>query len=290
MSKDESTEALPALGLKLKDQPLHFFTLAEFEFAVSGRTAVPSVKIQRLVQCSMHELRAEARRIMDAEKHLTETLWHSIEGSASFASALRELDLLIFSQDHNWRDIIRDLNELDETYDAFRRIAVIKYLQYLASRQDLMRLLYNERKSHTDPGDTSENGYKDTLMVDATLMINNSKETRDYKRIPKGEAVHIHLPANSEMELRLAKHPCQLVNNGGFKFQYDQSNRHQLEQKKRCTIGRDSECDITVNPDWRDVSRTHLVVEVQGAQDLEITDISSHGTFIPANYLFQQSA
>lgn len=289
MSKDYSTEPLPALGLKLKDQPLNFFTPAEFEFALAGRTAVPSAKLQRLVRCTMRELRAEARSIMEAEKQLIEILWRSIEDPASITPALREMDLLIFSQDHEWREIIHSLNALDEDYHAYRRIAAIKYVQYLASRQDIVRHLYHEKKNQAGDSDAEpDNSLRDALMLHAPLTAGNNPDHK-YERMPKGETVRIHLPASSKMELLLARHHCHLVNEDGFEFCDDRGTKHRLEQK-RSSIGRDVQCSIMVDPSWRDVSRMHLIIEVRGRHDLEITDMSSHGTFIPAHYLLQQSA
>ena len=39
----------------------------------------------------------------------------------------------------------------------------------------------------------------------------------------------------------------------------------------------------------RDISRMHMVIEEADANTLYLTDLSSHGTYIPAKYLMDNS-
>ena len=43
-------------------------------------------------------------------------------------------------------------------------------------------------------------------------------------------------------------------------------------------VGRDSACDVLINAAHRDVSRRHLIIEVEPGDRIRLTDISSHGT------------
>jgi len=291
LNKIFSSRLLPALELQVAEQTLHFVSIADFEFALGGRTAIPSGKINRLVQCSMQELRAEARTIKEVEKRFVDILSRSIEDPKSINRSLRELDPLIFSQDHNWREIISGLNELGDEFDAYRRVALVKYMQYLAARQDIIKYLYSEKKRHTTSnGDReSEGELKDTVILDGTLVATTGEDNDDYERLPKGESKIIHLPPGQEMDVLLSKHKCKLVNSGGLAFQDDKGKKHKLTEQRNI-IGRDALSTVVIDPTWRDVSRKHLVIEVQGENQVLFTDMSSHGTFINSEFLEQTAS
>lgn len=274
---------LPALELQVGEQHFNFLGIADFEFALGGRTAVPSGKIQRLVQCSMQELRAEARTIKEVEKRFVDILSRSIEEPKSINRTLRELDPLIFSQDHMWRDIISGLNELGDEFDAYRRVALVKYMQYLAARQDIIKHLYSEKKHYqTSSGDKDiENELlKDTVILEGTLISGSpADDNDDLTRLPKGESMSIQLPVGQEMEILLSRHKCKLNNHDGFEFIDDKGKSHELSDD-RTIVGRDALSTIVLDPTWRDVSRKHLVIEIVDKTSLKFTDMSSHGTYI----------
>ncbi len=121
--------------IQVGEQQLKFSSIADFEFCMSGRTAVPSKKIIDMVKFSTDQLKKEAKTIKEIEKRFVGILSKSIEDTNSIDRAIRELDPVIFSQDHNWRDIISGLNVGDEELNPFRRIALVKYMQYLSARQ-----------------------------------------------------------------------------------------------------------------------------------------------------------
>lgn len=290
LNKFFSSRPLPTLELRVTDQSFSFATIADFEFALGGRTAVPAEKINRLVQCSIQELRAEARTIKEVEKRFVDLLSRSIEDPKSINRSLRELDPLIFSQDHEWREIISGLNELGDEFDAYRRVALVKYMQYLAARQDIIKHLYSEKKRHQGNGGDKEGEgeLKDTVILEGTLVAAGGELNEDYERLPKGESKHIHLPNGQEMEVLLSKHKCKLINHDGFEFEDVKGNTHKLSEDRNI-IGRDALSTVVVDPTWRDVSRKHLVIEIQGKNSVQVTDMSAHGTFIDGKYLEQTS-
>jgi len=59
---------------------------------------------------------------------------------------MRELDPLIFSEDHGWRDIIMVLNECNEEFNSLRTTALTKYMQYLSSIDDTIGYIRKIRK------------------------------------------------------------------------------------------------------------------------------------------------
>jgi len=281
------------LEIIVGEQTLKFCSVADFEFCMAGRSAVPSKKITDMVRFSTDQLKKEARTIKDIEKRFVSILSKSIEDPTSINRALRELDPFIFSQDHNWRDIISALNEGDEGFNPFRRIALVKYMQYLSSRQEIIKYLYSEKKrilKEPDDKEVDSPEFKDTLILDNTLFepMPNDKESENVERMPKGEAVIITLAPGEVIDVILSKHKCKLAAIAGIQFS-DQAGRTYTLSRGRNIVGRDTVSTVIIEASLRDVSRLHLVIENYGDNTLQLTDLSSHGTYIPIKYLQQHS-
>lgn len=282
------------LEIKIGDQIFKFSSIAEFEFGLAGRTAVPPKKITDLVKFSTAQLEKEARSIKDIEKKFVSILSLSIEDPNSINRAIRELDPLIFSQDHSWRDIISALNEGDDELNPFRRVALVKYMQYLSSRQEIIKYLYSEKRKlleepkERDTGETNE--FKDTLILDSSIFgpQPQDKGSNYLERMPKGEAITVTLKPAEEIMVVLSKHNCKLAARDGIQFT-DHTGKTYSLAKGRNTIGRDSISNVMLDASLRDISRLHLVIENYGDNTLQLTDLSSHGTYIPTKYIEQHS-
>ena len=274
--------------LKIGEQTLKFSSINDFDFCMTGRTSVPSKKIIEMVKFTTDQLKTEARTIKDIEKRFVSILSKSIEDTDSINLAMRELDPLIFSQDHSWRQIISALNAGDEELNPFRRLALVKYMQYLSSRQEIIKYLYSEKKKMMhEPNEAVSTSaeFKDTIILDNTL-VEGTDESKDkeIERMPKGEAVTVSLKPNEEIDILLSKHKCKLAYKDKFEFT-DQSGRTYKLHKGRNVIGRDSASNIIMEPRLRDISRLHLVIESYGDNTVQLTDLSSHGTSIPRRFI-----
>ena len=275
--------------LKVGEQTLKFSSINDFDFCMTGRTSVPSKKIIEMVKFTTDQLKTEARTIKDIEKRFVSILSKSIEDTESINRAMRELDPLIFSQDHSWRQIISALNAGSEELNPFRRLALVKYMQYLSSRQEIIKYLYSEKKKMMhEPSDTvaaSSAEFKDTIILDNTLVEGDTEDKgRGVERMPKGEVVTVTMKPNEEIEILLSKHKCKLALKDKFEFT-DQSGRTYKLHKGRNVIGRDSASNIIMEPRLRDISRLHLVIENFGDNTVQLTDLSSHGTYIPSRFI-----
>lgn len=56
------------IEITVGEQELKFNSLSDFEFALAGRTSVPSKKITGMVKFSLDELKKEAKTIKEIEK------------------------------------------------------------------------------------------------------------------------------------------------------------------------------------------------------------------------------
>lgn len=294
-----------ALSLDVAGQEISFSTLAEVEFALSGRTDVPAKKIAEMVGLSLQELRKEAKAIKNVEQQFVEVLSKSIEEPGTIAEYLRAMDVHVFSQDHNWRDIMRSINDKDKSYDDLRSIALVKYMQYLRSRQDVIKQTYKVKKrerqlleGHGDDVNSADNsstsieidepqvpGLRDTVIFDSVILEQQNDKTSDFSRLPKGEALNIGIGAGQKVAVRFSKHSFQLENDGGKYAIIDDQNREYPLQDGKNIIGRDSVCNVVVDNIYRDVSRIHLIVEPLEEDRVRFTDLSSHGTFLPHRFV-----
>lgn len=273
--------------LEVGDKTLTFHTIADFEFSMNGRTSVPSKKITDLVKQPQQKLRKEASTIKEVEKRFVAILSRSIENPDSINQAMRELDINIFSQDHNWRNIIAAINKGGDELNPYRKVALVKYMQYLASRQDIIKYLYSEKQvvanSMAPPVETSEeqpDRLSGTFILEGPVIESLKDAKPDgYERLPKGEAVTIQLDNGKEVDIKLSKHKCTLSSRSGLVF-IDQSGKKYPLSKGTNAIGRDVKSTIKIDSALRDVSRLHLLIENRGDNILELTDMSSHGTFV----------
>lgn len=280
------------IELKIGEQAYKFCSIADFEFGLAGRTAVPSRKITDMVKFSTEQLKKEANTIKDIEKRFVAILSKSIEDTSSINRALRELDPVIFSQDHGWRDIISSLNTGNDELNPFRRIALVKYMQYLSARQEIIKYLYSEKKkTQTEPQEALAEGnqFKDTVVLENTIFepssSNNMVSGDKFERMPKGESVTVTFNADEEMNILLSRHACKIkrtrdkisfIDNGGRSFDL---------KKGRNVVGRDSVSTVMMDPVLRDISRIHIVIEKFDDKTIQITDMSSHGSYLQVKYL-----
>lgn len=280
------------IEIAIGEQNLKFNSLADYEFSLAGRTSVPSKKITGMVKFSLDELRKEAKTIKDIEKRFVAVLSKSIENPDSIDRALREMDPQIFSQDHGWRMIIGALHDGDEELNEFRRVALVKYMQYLSSRQEIIKYLYSEKKKHVKSSSSSNGAdaggeFKDTLILENTVFepLSSGNETLEMEKMPKGENVTIRMNAGKEIDILLSKHQCKLIGEESSSKFIDETGRSFQLKPGKNTIGRDSKSDIMLDPGLRDISRIHLVIEIDDTNTLYMTDLSAHGTYLPAKYL-----
>jgi len=288
--------SIPPLELVVGDQIMRFASVQEFEFSLNGRTAVPSQKISALMKLSPRELKAEAFTIAELEKRFFALLQRSED--ITINTAMSKLDPTIFSADHGWRNIIAELNECGEEYREFKLAALKKYMQYLASRKTLLMGLYTEKKALMEKADEVKDhtmfSRSDKLSATANLESTMSggtasdatqifqpvrKRTPVTRQLPKGEPLILQVPVGEEIELKLSKHKFRLSNTEGMEL-IDQEGQHYILSKGRNVVGRDMECDISLDPTMKDISRKHLIIEYLGDNRLKLTDLSTHGTSV----------
>ncbi|MEQ8660341.1 MAG: FHA domain-containing protein [Gammaproteobacteria bacterium] len=281
-----------ALTLAINGEEITFNTLTEFEFALGGRTNVPASKLADLIMLTPEELKREAKSIKAVERRFVDILSRSIEHPGEIGKLVRELDIQVFSNDYDWRAIFKALNRQDADYDELRRVAVVKYMQYLRSRQDVIKQTYKvktkeaarqeeARGSEAPPAEDSREYLRETNIFDS-VVLDAAVESgaHAFTRLPKGEAVIVLPPRASDFEFRLSKHVFRFLNREPYAIIDHLGKEHALADSKNI-VGRDAVCNVIVGGGLRDVSRMHLIIEPLDDGSIRFTDLSSHGTFLP---------
>lgn len=307
MLKKLMSRAAP-LRIDLAGRKLSFNSIGDFEFALACRTEVPSAKVSELIHLSASKLRDEAVRIRQVERRFIDMLAQSIEQPRTIGGLLREAGAKLFSQDHQWRSIIEALIDEPHEYDDFKKMALVKYVQYLAARQDVLRSIYLSKgdraggidtdgvvaghamSTASEPASDNSSGsaaMRETVIFDLTRNRAENGSPHALERLPLGEPVLVTMPRRGAVNMALSSRPCKLVDDGGLAFIDAASIAHRVKLGRN-SIGRQPANDIVVDAAFRDVSRKHAVIDWDGGEVLLLTDLSSHGTYVAASALRRQ--
>ncbi len=288
--------------LDIGDRDITFVKTADFEFCLASRVDVPAVKMVDLMKMRTSDLRKEAKNIRRVEKKFTEFLSNTLSGAGTIHQYLGQLDVKIFSQDHEWRSIFRGLLVLGPEGDELKRIALVKYMQYLASRQDVLKHIYFGKKAQEKP-DAAESEVEGEPEIEdqppelRQTSIFNMEESRKpeepsvatrLERLPRGETVIVRGDGIADIPMGLSTYPFHLVPGDQWRL-VDEQGREMSLRPGRNVIGRHDGNEVSVDPDLRSVSRNHLVAEVIDELAIMLTDISSHGTFVASGLIERSS-
>lgn len=279
------------LRLQVGEHSVSFNSLADFEFSLVGRTEVPVAKLVKLMQLEPEDLKREAKSIREAETRFAETLSRTVAVPGSIGELMRGLNLQLFSQDHEWRSIIEALAQQGAQYDEYKHLALVKYTQYLASRQEVLKALYQHRAEAVRQAgsDTAEPMSaalsKETAIFDLNQLPAAQPKSSAMRRLPRGETVSLRLAEGEQMELLLARHRFKVVRGTKEYFVIDDAGASHRLKTGVNTIGRQEGNDVPVDPAHGSVSRRHLIIEVTPDLEIRLTDLSAHGTSVPAGRL-----
>lgn len=281
--KPEYVRKPEGVTLHVGSKELTFRSVADFEFALASRTDVPANKIAQMMRLSDADLVAEIEGIRDVKRRFVSVLLRSITQDDSISHSLRMLDATLFSNDHQWRKFIAALNADSTIHDAFKRVALVKYLQYLNARHEVVRSIYKERKRAQ--GDMMPEAFADSgkfvqfAQVDDAGRLSPKAASGDITRLPKGERIQLTVKDGDEVFLFLSKQPYRLKRGETLKL-IDENGIEQELHAGRNVIGRAPDADVRVSADRKDISRRHLIIELPDDEMALLTDISSYGTFI----------
>ncbi len=278
------------LILSIENMTVTFTSIDDLKFALDAKTQLPVWKYDELRALPLDVLEKQAVDIRNVEGRLLHVLDASFTEPLSIDYQLREIDNRIFSEDHAWREFMEALNKQDSKYSDYKRVALVKYLQYLVSRQELIKRVYwsQYRQTRGEPVAAVEDpssAVRETAIFDANELAGIFEDGGDqYQRLPRGEPRDVRLCPGQEMAMRLSVHPFKLVRADGA-YRVDEKGKEYPLQPRRSRVGRSTDNDVILDSAYRAISRKHLIFEIPSKDRVVLTDRSSHGTFIPLRYL-----
>ena len=278
------------LELKIGDQTLRFNSVSEIAFFLEGRTSVSSAELSELFKLSIDQLETQATKLAKINKFLVTVLNRIIDEPDNIDRSMRELDPQIITQDQSWRDIIQVLYKEQDEVNSIRMTVIMKYMKYLSSLEDTVGYICSEKKrsvgAQVDDNEKKLSDFDDrwSLSQLSSEIKLDSQSEHGFKRLPKDKKVSVKLPAGERLSVRLASsYQCQLVATDEY-VQFIDNTGAIILSKGRNIVGRGTKSTVKVDATQKDVSRTHLHIFISDDHTLQLTDLSSEGTFIATEF------
>lgn len=266
--------------------------IREFVSNLSSRTKVPSHRLEEYLTWPDQELRQEVQAVSKLLRRFSAAVVNSMEDTASIDAFWQEVDLKSISRDHDWRSIFSSLRHAGLSHVEHKRAVLVRYLQYLTFRKRLLELICLREADSKSLLNNAPDPVPASTIADSGRARNEAGPSfmvqhpngRDFVRLPLGEPIEIPLPAGRELKLMLAGHMFRVVG-ATPPILLDQHGVTYFLKEGKNVLGRHPHSDIVANPDFRDISRAHLLIEWQGNHAIRLTDLSSRGTFIAVQHL-----
>lgn len=279
---------------------LRFSDLDEFRRALDERTVFPEHHSAGLADACPVELKRIATNLRQVEKRLADILAEALDEPGTMTPLLRQLDLKLFSKDHDWRDLMAVLARQSEALDDLKKLALVRYMHYLSSRQEVLRNLYLRKRYQREPAETAATGSNpgglscarneafqphETAIFDQAARTAPNPAGPPLRALPRGETVCIQLRAQGETTIGLSRqhlfkllagNPMRLVDPRGVSYELLDG---------RNVVGRHAGNEVVLDPAYHAASRRHVVIEPLGPATALFTDLSAHGTLVEADRL-----
>lgn len=271
-------------------------SLQDFEARLCTRTKVPAERLSEFLGWNEDKVRGEAKVVTRILKRFAEAVVQSMEDPESMDGFLGELDLKTISRDHDWRAIFSTIRgQAGGDACQYKRAVLIKYLQYLSFRKRLLDFIHARKAGLEETDELSSDltrvpGSEEPSEREMVrLGVARGTPDSDFERMPLGETVELTLGEEDMVDVMLARHRFELVG-GVHPYVVDRNGVTCFVKPGRNMMGRHPESDLTVDANFGDVSRAHLVLEWDGATCFRLMDLSSRGTWLRREVLGEASA
>lgn len=259
----DSLQLCPPLVLVLRGRALIFRNVQTFGAALAARTALPAAAAL-----------PASRATRQLERRLAAILNEALASGADCGPPLAALGAGAFSITHDWRAIVGRLLSLGPGHAPYRRVALTKYLQFLAHVRERAIPVGASADGASLPAAGSRAWALATLDGGPARPAAQRSE-----RLPIGEPVPLWADRSGTLLLDLAGHTFALSFGNGWHLTAPHGTYHPLGHG-RSTLGRERGNTIVVPAVFRHVSRRHLALEPQSERCVLVTDLSTQGTYV----------
>lgn len=272
---------------------LRFKNSRELEYALSGKTALSSNQVAALGDLDDTVLGRQLDAYQLMEQRIVSALSRPGNGVDAF---LDQINLEDISDDHDWRAIFAALRALDGTGERYKKSALLKYVEYLTSGQEVIRTIRANRfgglmpsNPRAAPDKSTSRTERQTLIYDLEELsgvdkAESQRSNDDFARLAKGETLEIKFGPHQSLALVMARYRFVLVSGSPFLL-FDESGHDLKVRAGKNIVGRSTQCDVVLDGIYGAVSRKHLIIEINESGTVKLTDISTLGTFVPKGYV-----
>jgi hypothetical protein len=266
--------------LNIDGKVITFKTMDDFGFAMSTRTLIPQERISEAIHATHGELDLESNAMLVAIEQISELINQSSE-SGEVTQSLKAINPVIFSNDNNWRDIFFALKKNRSAESSkYKLIALTAYLQYLTNRHDMVQSI----KARLDNRHDQKENYEAAEFKTGELDLDDNFDSKILAKelgmtnMPTAEYVVFELKEGDEIALLLANYQCKLILKDGVKFIDNINVEHPMIIGLN-KIGRGRECNVRFTDTMQRISRLHLMIINHDNKKVELTDLSTYGTY-----------
>ena len=277
----------PPFELVLEGRHLHFRTPDELGVALRPRTEVTAAFARQNAKLGTEVIQIELEQTRRLHRRLTELLLWCFETGEPIGTAWREAEESAFLDEHQWRPILKSLGG-PEAPDPYRRVALVRFMQYLDSRGAALdeALVGARRHPRARPvvGAGGERSDKVQRRDVEDISFTSVKRSVLYRRLPPNRAIELTLADGESVPLYLGHLRMRLVATAKGWLLRDDLGMEAFIGEGRVIVGRADDCDVVLHRAPLDVSRYHLAIECR-EEELRLIDLSSQGTYLPRRAL-----
>lgn len=273
-----------SLKLRVGDTNEVFASPEELAQFLSTRVTVPDERMQEFAKYEGRALQREARKMLQAHQNVMDVMVGAKETGEPLGSLWRRLDISKVPDDHDWPSILFELGNDVHIIEAYQREALSQYLRFLEARREALDS-FRPHKEASRAGESLRTAAPHKGFAEARSAT-PADVLRGYARLPHCHSVEIDLKDKPEITVFLGTNRYHLSRRGEtMSIREEQAGETYALKPGRNTVGRSSQCDVHLGSGVSDVSRQHLIVEINAGQQVHLTDVSSRGTYVRAERL-----
>ena len=281
----DSTDVTEPRPMRLPGYDGPITCLAELEKVLKPRTFIPTQRYARFLALDDETLARAGVTTRYAAAHLKRMLQDLRGHTGHVTVMLAAMDLGFFSLDHSWREVIKALVDAGPRVASYQLLAISNYRRYLLHCHDTLDEISTDRLQSALWAESTEHGEERTQLAAASRTgYDGSRKrqevlVRDLVRLPKGMTLRLLQGRAGPFVLWLGKRRFRVESWSGASLVDERGNGAELHDGRNA-VGRALYNDVIVDSQFDDVSRRHLILDLNDGTPCAITDLSSSGTFI----------
>jgi hypothetical protein len=284
MGTAKQNEFSQPLQLSVKGFPERITSLEQFDKVLTRKTLITSELFAKLLTLDDDRLNSLTSATRQAADLLQRALKRAVASPNVIDELFRKLGNAFFTEDHSWRKLFLALSGLPAKYVDIKLLALSKYRNYLLARLAALNSIGSNRlqsQIHVTADSEAESITELVVQKPGVTQELSSSETiiRDVVQLPKGKTTPIRAEDMACVDIWMAKRRfrIEMWDKPSFIDSHGQSTKL---KEGRNLIGRALHNDVVIDPNYQEVSRNHLIVDMRDGRPVGITDLSSGGTYL----------